>query len=188
MLTHSLERRASGHSPVLVLADPLDTERHDACRGLLATGPEMQALVFAYSRRPQFVADQLGDVEAATVLSLGEADSPATAAAHEAVTVESLPAANLTRVGVAVADALDRHDANSLSVCLGSVTTLLQYVDVETAFKFLHVTLGRLDGVAGTVHGHLDPAAVDEETVATMRSLFESVLVREGDGWAVEST
>lgn len=197
MLAQRLGRRVAGHSPLLVFTDPLDGDREVACRTLLGggttdTAPSM--LVFAYNRRPRVVAEHVREhtgerPESLTILNLGEGDdrrSPATTLGSN-VTVEREAAANLTGIGIHVADAIDRAGDQPLQVCLGSLTTLLQYVDPETAFKFLHVTCSRLESAGGHVHAHLDPEAVDEEAVATLEPLFDAVLQREGETWTVES-
>lgn len=188
MLTHTLAQRTAGRSPLLVLADPLDHHRRAACSDLLSVDQPRSVLVFAYHRRPREIVERLDDPRGATVIDLGEdSDAPAGTEFGPEVTVDRCGAADLTGVGVAVTDAIDRHAEGRLHVCLGSVTTLLQYVDLETAFKFLHVTLSRLDSADAVVHGHLDPDAVEEETVATLSSLFDSVLERADGDWAVRS-
>jgi hypothetical protein len=188
MLTHTLDQRTAGRSPLLVLADPLDHRRRTACSDLLSVDQPRSALVFAYHRRPREVVDGLDDPRGATIIDLGEdSDADGGAGFGPEVTVERCGAADLTGVGVAVTRAIERHTEGRLHVCLGSLTTLLQYVDRETAFKFLHVTLSRLDSADAVAHGHLDPVAVDAETVATLSSLFDSVLERDDDGWAVQS-
>lgn len=187
MLTHSLDQRTAGRSPLLVLADPLDHRRETACSDLLSVDQPRSVLVFAYHRRPREVVDDFDDPRGVTVIDLGEDTDAEAAEFGPAVTVERCGAADLTAVGVAVTRAIDRHTEGRLHVCLGSLTTLLQYVDRETAFKFLHVTLSRLDSADAVAHGHLDPVAVDEETVATLSSLFDAVLERDDDGWTVQS-
>ena len=194
MLTHTLDQRTAGHSPLLVLSDPLQSHRQSACSDLLDTDQGGSVLVFAYNRRPRVVVDSVtehGDPDTLTILSLAERDAerPDGDGFGPNVTVDRRSASNLTGIGVDVSRALKAHDDETeLSVCLGSLTTLLQYVDTQVAFKFLHVTLGRLDAADGTVHAHLDPDAVDEETVATLATQFDSVLERSGGGWTVRST
>jgi hypothetical protein len=60
-------------------------------------------------------------------------------------------------------------------VCFDSVTNLLEHVDLETAFRLVHVIQHRAAQVGAATHFHLSPHAHDDRTVATVRSLFEAV-------------
>lgn len=62
------------------------------------------------------------------------------------------------------------------SVCFDSVTNLLDHVDLETAFRLVHVLQHRASQVGAAAHFHLSPHAHDEQTVATVRSLFDVAL------------
>lgn len=196
MQTHTLGRHVSDRSPLLVYADPLDTHREVACSGLLhgaATDPQ-HLLVFAYHRRPRVVTERVRDhldtdPASLTILDLGDGDRRPAAMTDLGtdVHVEREAATNLTRIGIAVTEAIERAETGDLQVCLGSLTTLVQYVGVETAFKFLHVTRSRLEAAEGIVHAHLDPDAVEEETIATLAPLFEAVLQRRDGEWVFES-
>jgi|AntRauTorcE11898_2_1112593.scaffolds.fasta_scaffold16244_2 hypothetical protein len=197
MLAQRLGRRVAEQTPLLVFSDPLDGDREVACSTLLDaksgdTAPSL--LVFAYNRRPRVVAEHVrehaeSEPGSLTILNLCDSDrrtAPTTNLGSNVV-VEREAAANLTRIGIHVADAIDRSDGQPLHVCLGSLTTLLQYVDPETAFKFLHVTCSRLESAGSHVHAHLDPEAVDEEAIATLEPLFDAVVQREGGTWTVDS-
>jgi len=195
MLAQRPGRHAREHAPLLVCADPLDADREAACSSLLdetnGTGPSL--LVFAYNRRPRVVVEHVrehseSEFESLTILDLCDGDhrqgQPSTLGSN--VTVERESASNLTGIGIGVADAIDRVEDEPLHVCLGSLTTLVQYVDPETAFKFLQVTISRLEAADAVVHAHLDPDAVDEETTTTLKPLFEGVLRRQGREWALD--
>lgn len=197
MLAQRLEPQVIGRSPLLVFADPLDGERETACNTVLSASSERQSpalLVFAYNRRPRVVAEHVsehvdGGPAGLTILDLCDGDARATDEGYPGptVTVEQLAAGNLTDIGIRVADAIDRADDHPLHVCLGSLTTLIQYVPLETAFKFLQVTISRLESAGGVVHGHLDPEALDDEAIETLRPLFDSVLERTDDKWTVHA-
>lgn len=92
---------------------------------------------------------------------------------------------DLTGIGIAVTQCLQSFDNSNASVCFDSLTVLLQYVDPEQAFRFLHV-LSRYTDTGGTrFHAHLDPATQDERTLATLAPLFDAV-VRYDDGeWQI---
>jgi hypothetical protein len=53
---------------------------------------------------------------------------------------------------------------------------MLQYVDVETAYEFLHTITGQLYAADARAHFHVDPTAHDAETVDAIASLFDAVV------------
>jgi hypothetical protein len=57
-----------------------------------------------------------------------------------------------------------------------SVTDLLQYTDLETVFRFLHLTTKRIADVEATGYYHLTADVHDDQTIATLAPLFETVL------------
>jgi hypothetical protein len=61
-------------------------------------------------------------------------------------------------------------------VCFGSLTKLLQYVDLKTAFRFLHVMTRQVKQVGAVAHFHIAPDAHDEQTLATIQSLFDRIV------------
>lgn len=106
------------------------------------------------------------------------------------VTVERVAApGNLTRLGVAITERLealaDRGADGRLTVCFDSVSALLQYVDLETAFQFLHALRTQFEAADAVAHYHLDPEAHDDQAVATLGELFDVVLERDGEGRVV---
>jgi hypothetical protein len=99
-------------------------------------------------------------------------------------TVDRVPSPeNLTRLGVRTTNRLEALNeevtGSDVAVCFDSVTALLQYVDVDQAFKFLHVLTDRCSENGVRAHFHMDPGAHDEETIETLRTLFDGV-------WAAE--
>jgi len=187
MSLRGLDQRLSARSPLLVLADPLDRRRDALCSDVLVDSEDGPVLVFAYHRRPHRLVERLRETgeesPEGTIIVLGDGTGDRSSGDPDpGVTVESCSAANLTQVGVAVSEALDAHD-DQLCACLGSVTTLLQYVDVRTAFNFLHVLTSKLEGTDSHVHAHLDPGALDDETVAAIQPLFDAAIERSEDGW-----
>lgn len=185
MLTHTSDQQANHHSPLLVLTDPFEGHREAVCTDLICAPEPDAALVLAHSRRPRVIADTLVSVDDLTVLSLGKGHSQSPSV-PDSVSVTQCPAENLTRAGIVISDAIERQDG-SMSVCLGSVTSLLQYVEADTACQFLATALETLEGTDGVVHAHLDPAAVGPETVDSVSSRFDAVIERESNGWAVDT-
>jgi hypothetical protein len=50
---------------------------------------------------------------------------------------------------------------------------MLQYVELDQAFRFLHVVTDRLADADAMAHFHVDPGAHDDETIETLTSLFD---------------
>lgn len=90
---------------------------------------------------------------------------------------------DLTALGITLTQYLEEwatHD-HSLVVCVDSVTALLQYVDEQTAYRFMHVATNRFRAANAVAHFHLDPDAHSEQTVAKFKSVVDTV-VEVGDG------
>jgi hypothetical protein len=106
------------------------------------------------------------------------------------VTVERVSSPNdLTALGIRVADHLERWREAGIrpSVCFDSLTVLLQYVDVETAYKFVHVLTTRIANADARAHFHLDPRTLDERELSTIESVFSAVARHDGSSWNVSS-
>lgn len=97
--------------------------------------------------------------------------------------------ANLTALGLAIEGHLDAWagDGTRVDVCFDSLTTLLHYVDVKRAFRFLHTLTSGIRGTDGLAHFHIDPNAHDERTLAVVESLFDATYRYDGaaDAWQV---
>ncbi|WP_123535386.1 DUF7504 family protein [Halosimplex salinum] len=118
--------------------------------------------------------DQPGN---AAVIVVGE--SPG--ARPDGVTVEHISTpSDLTGLGIAIGELLSQWDGAPV-VCFDSLTSMLQYVEVETAYEFLHAITGQLYAADAKAHFHIDPTAHDSKTVDSIASLFDAV-VDFGDG------
>jgi hypothetical protein len=85
---------------------------------------------------------------------------------------------DLTGLAMRIRDALEGsgQGERELAVCFDSVTALLQYGDVESAYKFVHMFTGQLREYGANSHFHLDPEAYDEQTVGRLTSLFDEAV------------
>lgn len=111
-------------------------------------------------------------------------DSKAPLDAASSLSLESInDPGDITGLGITVSEYLsDRRDATPTTVCLHSLTTLLQYATLETVFQFTHTLSGHLSRSNALAHCHLDPSAVDEQVVNALRPLFDVVIdVDDGD-------
>lgn len=93
-----------------------------------------------------------------------------------------------------VTEELDRWDApqNPSVVSVQTLTVLLEYVDFDTAFRYLHVLIHRIRGADATGYYQIDPSIHEHETINTLSVLFDVVIEAEegatGDTeWSVVS-
>jgi len=155
----------------------------DACAELVAAADPENVLFVSYGGDP---SDRLArcrergvDPDAAMAIVVGEVRGGVDGGFDA---VEGLAApSDLTGLGIAVTDALADVEGTT-AVCLDSVTSLLQYVDLETAFEFLHVFVGRCYRQNAVGHLHVDPGAHDAQTVAQLASLVDGRVVVDEDG------
>lgn len=92
---------------------------------------------------------------------------------------------DLTGMGIAVTEFLREHHRNGRTPWLGchSLSTTVMFADVRSAFRFLHVTLGRVRNAGGMALGALDEAMVSEADQAVLAQPFDARLeVRERQG------
>lgn len=114
----------------------------------------------------------------AAVVAVGDTGDDADV---EWATVESLSSASdLTGLAIEIGEFLSDWEGD-LVVCFDSLTAMLQYVELETAYEFLHTITGQLYAADARAHFHIDPNAHDSHTVAAVSSLFDAVVTL-GDG------
>lgn len=164
-----------GDAAAILLSEPSIGGDDGHCRALLLGDHEPAGILFvSYMRSPAACLDQLNiDPErgpAVAVITVGTA-SPS---APDGVDVRGMASAgDLTGLGIAIGETIaDWHEP--ITVCFDSVTSMLQYVDLKTAYEFLHTTIGRLEAAGARSHFHIDPAAHDEQAVATVTSLVDA--------------
>lgn len=68
------------------------------------------------------------------------------------------------------------EDGAETAVCFHSLTDLLEYVDEETAFDFLHVVLSRVRRSGARGIYHIDGSVHDEETIVKLSTPFDLVV------------
>lgn len=125
------------------------------------------------AERRRALARHAEDIRSAAVVRV-DPSAPTGFEGVDAVRVVETPE-DLTGVGIAVTDWLAARDPDERPVvCLEGLSTMLQYVETDRAFRYLHEVLGRCRSEGAAVHGHLDPAAHDDTTVARIRQLFDT--------------
>jgi hypothetical protein len=185
----------------LVLAPSLHDATDEACLNLLSTEDATGQNVawVTYTRSPDAcIQDWLAHAgerpENMRFISVGEttrstsAVSNATEGRGEVVETLSNPN-DLTGLGIKLSEVLKEWARNDYptTACFDSLTALLQYADLQTVYKFLHVLTGRFDAAGVTAHFHLDPDTCDDQTVSTLTSLFDTVVEFDDGEWDVRS-
>jgi hypothetical protein len=196
------KRQLDQSSNVLLLA-PLTPTGNRACLELLAstTQPnEANVTAVTYTPPPEtWISDWRTNV----------GDLPAELAFIHANTVETDDGAAATEVppDVSVArvdpnqpmdiiaplsEQLTRWDdnGNQTLVSVQTLTVLLEYVDFDTAFRYLHILTHRVQAADAIGFYHMDPDIHDEETINTLKTLFDAVVKVSDDGeqWSVTET
>ena len=198
------DRLGEGVHNVLLLAPPFDDRGDDACVDLLTVTPPADRDVL-YVTFVQSADDRLeswrrhqGD---ATPNRLGVIDvggsTRATAAASASapgptgpVRIETIGSpGNLTDLGIKINGFLQEWEADDAAptICFHSLTTLLQYAELQRVFRFLHVLTGRVRAVDGLAHFHLDPGAHEPHVENTLMTLFDAAARLEDGEWAIRS-
>lgn len=85
---------------------------------------------------------------------------------------------DLATLGVRASEYLEAWDGNGHQtvVVLDSVTCLLEAVDLDRAFRFLHVLAGRVESVDGRAYHLLDPTVHDDRSVSTLREFADDAV------------
>lgn len=170
----------------VLLAEPSLGTGREACTSLLVDETTERSVLFvSFTRQASACVDQLADEDGIAdmgVITVGDA-SPAVnddSVVTEAVSTPS----DLTGLGIKIGEALSEFDA-PVTLCFDSLTSMLQYVDVQTAYEFLHAVTGQVHAAGARAHFHIDPSAHSNEDVAGLASLFDARVSLEGDDHVV---
>lgn len=189
-------------SSVLVLAPSMSSETDGVCIDLLTRAPvaNEDVLWVTFTRSPDaclqdWLSHANGRPANLRFISVGETvRSVATSAPMQEtptdVVIDTLSnPGDLTGLGIKISEVLQQWhgDGNETVTCFHSLTALLQYSDVQTVYKFLHVLTGRFSTADVTAHFHLDPEAHDQQTINTLKTLFDAVAEFDGDEWNVRT-
>lgn len=187
---------------LLVLSPAFDPTTEHACADLLwpADTDRLRVLWVTTHESPHeriahWEAHHDATPEAAAVIDVGATDDgPADDLPmlhDEVVSVTEMGTPrNLTRLGVEIVNHLQRWDRagdDQVVLCFHSLSTFLQYVDVQDAFKFLHALTAELTRTGTIAHVHMDPAAHDERTINTLLPLFRRVVELDDGEWTHRS-
>jgi KaiC/GvpD/RAD55 family RecA-like ATPase len=93
---------------------------------------------------------------------------------------------DMTGIGIKLSEFLEEfysvrgHERNR--ILLHSVSTLLMYSDLQTVFRFLHVFTGRVQSSDGLGVYVIDSTAHDDQTMNTLKQLFDAIVEVSDDG------
>ena len=188
-------------SSVLLLAPPLDTRDEETCLDLLTSVDTERSNVLCVTfGSPDDTVDSWRRREGVelpsrtTIVSVGEGSRSAvpdrTAAGQfdDQVVLEFVSdPGDLTGLGMRLTECLDRWSESETRnvACFHSLTALLQYADLERAYRFLHVLVGHFEASGTVAHFHMDPGAHDVQTVNTVKTLIDAVIEVDDDGLTV---
>ncbi len=83
---------------------------------------------------------------------------------------------DLTGLSMRIGEVLSDLHEDDIYLYFDDVTSLLQYTDLSTAYRFLNVLTGRIDAADGVAYFGATPGAHDERTVNTLRNLFDGTV------------
>lgn len=186
--------RVSDVTNVLLLAPAMDATADAICRRHLSER-DASVLVVNYTTSvdqwaQEWRANAGGLPSTVVFVHVGgivrsAADTTATVAASKGLVLETIRnPADLTGLGITMNKHLTQWRSTECrkAVCFRSLTPLLQYVDVQTAYRFLQVLTSQVEAAGAVGHYHLSPDAHDRADVNALTSLFDaSITVEEGE-------
>lgn len=183
---------------ILLLGSPRSQAIADVCDELLTGEPNNHenTLIIEYpdAAHPSETHHQFHappDPSRTTLISVGDttlatANHPqAPAETPIATTIEYVDdPSELADLGRAINHYLETWNNNNQQsvLCFDSLAACLDAVDLEDAFKFIHLITARINSVDGTAHYHLDPTQVSDETIRTLEPVFDAVVSISADG------
>lgn len=186
---------------VLLLSSPMERTDADYCLAAENAAPPAESNVLSVTlnesaddvaERWVRCAGQLPDQLA--VITVGDTNRSAAAtdggsgasgpSGYDMSTATVSSPGDLTGLGIKLSQCLSAwgDHGNETTVRFDSLTTLLQFADLKRSFRFIHVLTGRVSSAGAVGYFHLDPGAHDEQTLATVRGLFDVVLERQESG------
>lgn len=201
----TLTERLAGANSTLLLSSSFAEETEATCTELLHPGAasESNVLWVSYTKSPD---EQLRrwqshsndrpanmgmvSVEDSTRSVAGGGGAESTDLMGPDKPVETVSSPNdLTGLGIRITEFLTDWEANDnrTVVCFDSLTALLQYVELETAYEFLHIITGRMAALDAFAHFHMDPDAHEDQTIESITTLMDAVVEIDDDEQRVRS-
>lgn len=183
---------------VLVLASRVEDVGAEACVDLLANAPALDRLLVvavgsrpaAWHRRvearPSLSNAAVEYVDVRTVVRSSSADADADA--PDPVATVSSPA-DLGTLGTVITDRLAAAEdrGERVGLCLHSISDMLEFVDREFLFRFVHAIGARARQSDAVAAYHLDNDAPDDELTALFAQVCDAVVSVEAGELTVTS-
>lgn len=173
-MTDAIEQ-IDGAANVLLETPSMGDDRQ-ICTSLLADGvAEPSVLFVSYVRQADVCIDQW-DQSGTTAADLGVitvGDAGSGTGREDVLTENVSTASDLTGLGIGIGEFLSEWD-DPIVVCFDSITSMLQYVEFQTAYEFLHAITGQIKAAGARAHFHIDPDAHDDQVVDGITSLFDA--------------
>ncbi|WP_433630495.1 helix-turn-helix transcriptional regulator [Halomicrococcus sp. NG-SE-24] len=200
MNIQELKEEIQGASNVLVLA-PLTPTGNRACMELLASASpeETNLTAVTYTQPPnQWIDDwweNIGNLpnETKFIHASGMAESKSydeTTPENVATTV--VDPTDPMEIIVPLSEYLEKWPDNDKQtfIAVQTLTVLLEYIDFDTAFRYLHILTHRVQAVGAIGYYQIDPDVHDPETINTLKTLFDAVVEVTDDGteWTTTPT
>lgn len=180
----------------LLIAGPAMSGKQGLALDLLAAGEagENGLLIVSTTETAESCIDQLeqrvGTVDPGRVGVVDCSGSTQQEAIREIATQRVSSPGDLTGISIATAKLMEQFATQGVSDVrhgLVSVSTLLQYLELDTVFKFLHVYMRRINDTGGLGIFTVDNAAHDQQTISTITNEFDGVIeLRESESGARE--
>jgi hypothetical protein len=175
------DRRVSFAPGTNLLVSGASTESESALLDVLADGPPGEATIVITTNRPaDRIVSWFRDRGADPTTSFGIVD----ATGQDLPLEDTIPVQRIGSPGdltgislefAKLAQQFDRMGAGDrIRVGLVSVSTLLMYSEVQTVFRFLHVFTSRIQSTGLLGVFALDPGMHDDQTVNTVRAIFDA--------------
>ncbi|WP_123533398.1 RAD55 family ATPase [Halosimplex salinum] len=93
---------------------------------------------------------------------------------------------DMTGIGIKFSEFVEEfrqeRGIENVRVMVDSLSTLLMYSDVQTVFRFMHVFTSRIENADALGVHVIESTAHEEETLNTLRQLFDQAVTVEEDG------
>jgi hypothetical protein len=182
-------------SSLLVLQSTEEMESDQVCSTLLCGGEASRNVVMvtfedAPTERLSTLRDCVYESNEVVIVDIGDMASTAGTTEFDTegwANVSVRPMTNpsdASRLGMVIDDVVTEwaEEPHDTRVCFHSLSGLLEYMDEETAFRFIHTLLRRFAAVDAAAHFHMDTEAQSIETLRTLQVLFDDVVSVSEDG------
>ena len=150
----------------------------DECAIVVTTKDGADRVLRDYEKRTPYEGKPVAVVDCVTQQQGGETRE------SDRIKYASSPV-DMTGIGIKLSEFLQAFGDRGIKqnrVMVHSLSTLLMYSDLQTVFRFLHVFTGRIQSVDGLGLYVIDSSAHDDQTMNTLKQLFDGVVRLDENG------